>query len=269
MKRLLIASVMSAALTSGAAVAADMPVKAPYLKAPPVAYNWTGFYVGGTAGAAWGSSDPSTSTLFNGTYLDLTNVGAVNANGLQSIKPAGFTGGAEAGYNFQAGDVVAGVETDFEYLGLKGNAGSSALYPGFAPAAGFTINSSAHTDWLFTARPRLGIASNNWLYYVTGGVAVTDLHGNFTFNDSFGVAAESASISNIKAGYAVGGGIEAGLWGNWSLKAEYLYVNFGSVSTASNNLTTTNFGALPGQVFTHSMDLKANIARIGLNHKIN
>jgi outer membrane immunogenic protein len=261
MRKLLLGIAISLAFVGGAS-AADMYVKAP----PP--YSWTGFYVGGTAGTAWGSFDPTTSISFIPQppgYFDPTSVPVVNAVGLQSIKATGFTGGLEAGYNLQAGNVVGGIEIDFGYLGLAGSAQGSGLYPCCAPT-GFTINSSAHTDWLLTARPRLGIASNNWLYYVTGGVAVTNLNGNFTFSDNANSAMETGSIPSTKAGYTVGGGVEAALWRNWSVKAEYLYVDFGRLSTTSNNFTST-LVAFPAAEFSHSIDLKANIARVGLNYR--
>src|SRR5208283_4222237 len=95
----------------------------------------------------------------------------------------------------------------------------------------FTVSSNASTTWLATARGRLGVAANNWLFFATGGAAFTNLGGNFAFNDNFPPPeAEAVSLSNTKTGYTVGGGIEAGLWGRWTAKAEYLYVDFGTVS---------------------------------------
>jgi len=71
-----------------------------------------------------------------------------------------FTGGVEAGYNWQSGMVVYGLETDFEYFHLKGTTVGTGVYPCCAPT-GFTVTSEAHTDWLFTVRPRIGIACCN------------------------------------------------------------------------------------------------------------
>ena len=124
----------------------------------------------------------------------------------------------------------------------------------------FTIMSSASTDWLATARGRLGVAANNWLFFATGDAAFTALHGGFSFFDTFG-ATESVSFSNGKTGYTVGGGVEAGLWGRWTVKAEYLYVNFGAVSA------TGFLAQFPTQPLSHNIDLKANIARVGLNYR--
>ena len=200
-------------------------------------------------------------------YFATSSVPAIATAGQQTDNTNGFTGGGQLGYNWQSGNAVLGIETDFEYFRQHGSATSGAIYPCCAPTA-FTINSSVTTDWLFTARPRLGWAINNWLLYVTGGVAITELKGNFIFTDTFATALETASASKTKAGWTVGGGVEAGLWSNWSVKAEYLYVDFGSVSTNSANLTAfVPPIAFPTNVFSHSLDLRSNIVRVGLNYR--
>jgi outer membrane immunogenic protein len=257
------------------AAAADLYYKAP--AAVPV-YNWTGVYVGGNVGGAWGSFDPRTVSAFSDDGWDVpTDFPAMDSVGIQRSKPTGFTGGFEAGYNWQSRNFVFGVEGDIEALSLSGGASGSALYPGYPDT--FTITSHMSTTWLATVRGRLGYAVNNWLFFVTGGPALTDLRGNFTFYDRFGNpdggtnAHESASFFGTKTGSTIGGGVEAGLWGNWSVKGEYLYANFGTVSTSSNNLIAFSPAllfpriAFPSQVFNHRFDLKANIARAALNYR--
>lgn len=190
-------------------------------------------------------------------------------------------GGGQAGYNWQTGVYVAGIEGDFDYLGLKKSSTASGPYPCCGPTTGFTINSSISPDWLATIRGRLGVASDSLLFYVTGGLAFTDLKANYQFADLCGTYAacgvggypvgfETASISAIKAGYAIGGGIETKLQGNWSVKVEYLYVNFGNVSTGGL-LTGAAQIALGSNnnPFTNSANLSASIVRLGLNYKIN
>jgi outer membrane immunogenic protein len=249
----------------GPALAADLAVKAPSRAPPPISvYNWSGFYVGANAGGAWGNFDPRTSTVFdpNG-YFCFDCVAPVNAAGIQTINPSTFTGGVQAGYNWQAGSIVFGGEVDFNSFHLNGRASTTALYLPNAPGT-FTVTSAANTDWLLTARGRLGFAANNWLFYATGGLAVTNLKGDFTFaDDGVPPGIEAASISKTKLGYTVGGGVEAGLWGNWSVKAEYLYVKFSSESVV---------GFIPilggtNNPFTHTIDLKAHVARVGLNYR--
>lgn len=264
-----------AALSAGAIVAttisaraADMPAKAP-VYAPAFAYNWSGWYIGVNAGAAVDPAHVQTSPIFSPTgYFATTSPGAIAIAGDQNIHTPGFTAGVQAGYNWQMNNTVIGFEADFGYMGLRGSASGSGTYPCCAPTA-FTVNSSVKTDWLLTVRPRLGWAMNNWLLYVTGGLAVTDIKADFLFTDTFATANESASISRTKAGWVLGGGAEYAMAGPWSLKAEYLHVDFGSVSTTSTNLTAFSPPIpFPTNVFTHSVHLTDDIVRVGLNYKL-
>jgi outer membrane immunogenic protein len=250
----------------GVAVAIIAPASAaPRVPAPPPsppAYNWTGFYIGGTAGGAWGSFNPSSSTVMvPAGELSAADVAAINGAGLQ-IKPDGFTGGFEAGYNWQPSYLLFGVEGDIESFHLSGSATTGpVLYHGGTGT--FTLTSNASTDWLATARGRLGYVAGTWLFYATGGAAFTNLHGNFSFSETAFGGSEAASLSSSKTGYTVGGGVEASLSRQWSVKAEYLFVDFGTVSASG----TAGGGVLvPTYPFTHTMDLKANIARFGLNY---
>jgi outer membrane immunogenic protein len=184
----------------------------------------------------------------------------------QSLNSKGFTGGVQAGFNWQTGPAVFGIEADFNYLGLKGSATGSGIYPCCAPTA-FTVSTSTSPSRVFTARPRLGFAVDNWLFYATGGLAVAQLKGNFAFSDTFATAAESAALSATKAGWTAGAGFEVG-FGHWSLKAEYLYVNLGTASVTSTNLTA--FAPpipVPSNMFTHGVNLQESIVRVGANYR--
>jgi len=263
-----------------AAKAADMPAApAPVYRAPVVAaYDWSGIYIGINGGGAWTRSNLSTSTVFNPLgYFDVASVPAINAAGAQTIDATGFLGGAQVGYNVQSGAFVGGIEFDFDYFRLRGSSTTTGVYPCCAPAT-FIVSSSVRADWLATLRGRVGVAANNWLFYATGGLAVANAKGNFGFTDNCGdVAAcngpggpnafETASVSKIRFGYAVGGGAEAGLWGSWSLKAEYLYVAFRSESV-TGFITTPGIAVFAvNNPFTHTVDLKAHVARLGLNYR--
>jgi outer membrane immunogenic protein len=245
-----------------------MAVKAPYRAALPV-YSWTGFYIGVNAGGAWNESDITTSTVFSPTgYFATSSVPAIALVGAQRIKNTDFTGGLTAGYNWQASNFVFGLEADFNFFGVRGSATGSALYPCCAPTA-FTVSSSRSADWLITVRPRAGVlVTPALLLYGTGGVAIADVKANFLFSDTFATAAESAVISETRVGWTAGGGAEYALMNGWSVKGEYLYVDLGRANTTSTNLTA--FAppiAFPTNVFSHSVDLRSNIVRVGLNYK--
>jgi outer membrane immunogenic protein len=87
----------------------------------------------------------------------------VQRAGAQKLTSSGFTGGAQAGYNWQTGTAVYGVESDFNYFrnSLNGT-GAATLFSGGPRSV--TINESVNTDWLFTFRARAGfLVTPSWL----------------------------------------------------------------------------------------------------------
>jgi len=258
------------------ASAADLPVKAP-VSAPAAVSdpnNWTGFYVGLNAGGAWGRSrndtsldcSPSNGYICNASSGGTANAAAVNASGSGSITDSGFTGGIQAGYNWQINYLVYGLETDFGALKLNGSRQASGLYGAGSPFVGagnsYTVGSSFETDWLFTFRGRFGFAlPSNLLAYVTGGLALTRIGINNSFRDSVG-GVETASGSGQKTGWTVGGGLEWAISKHWTVKGEYLYLNFGQVTTSG----IIRVGAYAQGIST-SADLTAQVARLGVNYK--
>jgi opacity protein-like surface antigen len=229
----------------------------------PGSYGWTGFYAGVTAGLAAGSYGNQTSTQ-GGGYMNAAQAVAVTAAGDQTIPAHGFATGIETGYNWQVGQFLFGGEADLQAIHLNAAANSGAVaYPG-APGAQFVVSSYGNSNWLLTARARAGlITSNNALFFVTGGLALTQLDSNFLFTDNLGVL-ESARLNALKTGFAVSGGVEAPLADRLSLKVEYQYVNFGSSAATGTGNNLTPF--FPNQVFAHSGNLTANIGRVGLNY---
>lgn len=268
MKKFLLA-VASVALGTASVSAADLA--AHYTKAPMMApaYNWTGFYVGANAGGQWGSADPTTSTVFDPAgYFATSSVPAIAAVGAQRVNSSSATGGFTAGYNWQFNNAVLGLEGDINYFGFKGSATGSGVYPCCA-STGFTVSSQVSADWLATIRGRIGfLAAPTWLVYATGGVAIAEVRGNFNFTDTFSAATESAAIRDTRLGWTAGVGTEYAFGGGWSLKAEYLYVDLGRTTATSTNLMTFA-GAVrsPSNVYTHSVDLRSNIVRVGVNYK--
>jgi len=256
--------VVSAVSASAADLGPRTYAKAPVMMAP---INWTGFYVGVNAGGAWNTSNATTATVFSPTgYFALTSVPAIAIAGNQNINRSGFTGGLTAGYNWQASNWVVGIESDFNYFGVKGSTSATALYPCCAPSI-FTVNSSVSSDWLFTLRGRAGVlVTPALLLYGTGGLAVANVKANYLFTDTFAAANESASISNTRYGWTAGFGGEYALMNGWSIKAEYLYVDLGRASVTSTNLAT-GLGTFPTNVYTHTIDLRSNIGRVGVNYK--
>ena len=234
MHRLVIALLTASISLGFAAVAsaADMPAKAPIYKAPViVAPSWVGFYLGVAGGYGWGTT---------GHTNEVTNIGSGTNNGLR-----GGIFGVTSGYNWQWGSIVAGLEGDFSWSGIKDTFTDNGT--GFCPAAFPCVTK---LRWLGTDRARLGYAWDRWLVYATGGLAYGQVEAtiaNFT-----GVTDET----KWRWGYAVGAGVEMMLMKNWSAKAEYLYVNLGD---------KTNYRLIaPGN--DESVLVRSSIVRVGLNY---
>jgi outer membrane immunogenic protein len=185
------------ALGVTAASAADLGQRPVYKAQPaPVAiYNWSGFYIGGHAGYAWGREE-------------ITD----NITGLvAATDPSGFLAGAQVGYNWQVGQWVFGIEGDWSWT----NADGSAAIPG-------AIVTSEH-NWYSTLTGRVGYAVDNTLWYVKGGAAWAET--------DFSIA--GIGVSETRNGWTIGGGLEYGFTPNWSAKLEYNYLDFGKDSIAA------------------------------------
>ncbi|WP_314947416.1 outer membrane protein [Bradyrhizobium cosmicum] len=263
MPRLLRGSALLAGLAfAGPVQAADLAAK-PFTKAPPlVASSWTGFYAGLGLGYRSTQADiTTTSVLQDGVARDLN--GAVLT---QPFDGTGFRVNPYAGYNWQVSPSwVVGVEGDV------GISDQNTALPGFraSPRAGsstFAVDSlSVKSGWDASLRGRAGhLLTPSTLAYVTSGLAwqhfdVTSLCVSGTCND-----ATPASVSNsaTRTGWTLGGGIETALWGNWLLRAEYRYADFGTTQMVIARARTAAGPALTVDNF--DTKLRTHIASVGL-----
>jgi len=199
----LVAAASMAALWTSSAAAADLGYGQPYTVNQPLnMYSWAGPYLGGNIGWNWGAVDNN------------------------PTKPSGFEGGAQAGYNWQTGPWVFGIEGDIQGTGASDT---------FAPW-------KFSNPWFGTVRGRAGYALNNVLFYGTGGLAFGELTGQ-----TFGL-----SESHTNAGWTLGVGAEVGLARNWSAKVEYLYVDLNDSNfVITGNQNGYHFGLLRAGVNYH------------------
>jgi len=258
MRTTLVASSALAVALVGQAAAADLPVAPAYRPAPVlIGYNWNGVYVGANVGWSGAQSNVSWTPNLTAFPVDGTAIAAASANRLTSNS---VTGGAQAGYNWQAGNFLAGLEGDISFMNNNATFATSPL----AGIAGTSLSESAQMNWLVTVRPRIGYVWDNWLFYATGGWAF----GKVTFTDAvvsvlpaFGPVPIGTTFQRDKSGYAAGAGVEYGIAGGWSAKLEYLYVNLGSVNGFMGP------GAAPSRLITANHDMVDHIVRVGINYR--
>jgi outer membrane immunogenic protein len=269
-----------AALTAVGAVAAqaaDLPTRkeapAPVFVPPP--FTWTGFYIGLNAGGIWPSGSRNASVFDPNASIDGAFISAGFPGGLGS-QSAGFIGGGQAGYNWQTGAFVLGVETDFDGSTLSksfNNVGTPFAGP-FATAAGlggdaFTVNGKNSLTWLGTTRGRVGFVvtpDNRLMIYATGGVAYGGGNSQFSIRDNTTSSIFSANPSSSRVGWVIGGGAEYAVTNNITIKGEYLYADLGSskFTTTENGFAAANF---PGVVASGKIGWNASIFRAGVNYK--
>ena len=209
MKRLSALLAFSTVLAYGSlARAADLPEA-------PADYDWTGFYIGGNIGYAFGGNDKvGVDEELGGAHTFFGKPGDLHLKGIY--------GGPEIGYNIQAGQVVFGAEGDFEFSGINDSDSGSASQDDRVLDA----HSKDHIDWFSTIRGRLGYAFDNLLLYGTGGLAIGQI--NYKVNGTFDDGSNFQIHDNYtKLGWTAGAGLEWGFDEHWSAKAEYKYVNFG------------------------------------------
>jgi outer membrane immunogenic protein len=243
------------------ASAADMPVKAPPLPPAPV-NSWSGCYIGANGGYQWGDGNANLALQPSVAAWTAIDPAFGAYNGRYAHSPSSDLVGGQVGCNLQSGSFVVGIETDIDYLGASNTTnrtGMAATVPNLASV-------TQKLDSLGTVRGRLGVTpSANWLIYATGGLAYgrTSFSNQFVRTDLSPNVGFAGNASQTPTGWTIGAGAEFMITGNWTVKAEYLYYDLGSVRVigAPFNQPANSFGA--DGIF----QTKGSIARIGLNYK--
>ena len=241
-------------LFAGNVFASDLPDPVLVTKAPrtaqAVAYDWTGFYVGGHLGIVWG----------NASFASTNAAGAPTGSGAFSVEqpfsPAfgtgSFYGGLQAGYNrVFSNRLLLGIEVD-------ASANSWVSPKGFSIGGGASVlNGAAYyaeNGWNSgTVRGRIGYAPGNWLFYATGGWAWA--LNNLSLTENASGVTEASNVT--RHGWAAGAGVEAPLLPQWTARLEYLYASYGKA--------TVDFPQA-GERFTSTLSTSA--LRLGVNYQI-
>lgn len=203
---------------------------------PDQPHDWSGLYAGVTAGYAWGNSEHCDTSAFCTHSFDVN----------------GITGGGTVGYNWQPdASFVAGLETDLSGANARGSTKS------VLGVFGCGLPDNCHTDlnWFGTLRGRLGYAGwNNWLPFVTGGLAYGELTAGLGGTPPFGTQTDG-----VELGWTVGGGVEYALLENWSAKFEYQHLEFSDLFYDTAHLC--------GSRSCTALSNSFNLVRMGVNYR--
>jgi outer membrane immunogenic protein len=196
-------------------------------------FSWTGLYVGGHLGFGWGSS--STHNLPDAGNGD----GFDGADGFV-VQPFGWLAGVSVGYNWQYDEVVFGLEADLGYLGAEDSQENALAF------------TKAEYGVYGTLTGRIGYADDRWMFYGKGGLAFANIEnsaGAFT-------AGDFTSLSEVRAGWTLGAGVEYAFQKDLSMKIEYLYMDFGE----------DHSGNFEEDRFSHENDI--HTIKVGLNYSL-
>jgi outer membrane immunogenic protein len=214
--------------------------------------TWAGAYIGFNVGWGEGNFDSRNVTEFDPILgpLDYRSFG---------FSDTGFIAGLQAGYSWQRGELVFGIESDIQGTSVSGSktfVDSIFEFPG----GGLDTRVRAELENLGTLRGRVGLARDHWLMYATAGLAWGEVSTSLSFPPTGGgTNSLNDSDSRWHLGYTVGAGAEVKLSPVVSLKIEYLYVDLG------DKRHRFDIGV---DRYTWNQDLDLHVVRAGLNFKL-
>jgi outer membrane immunogenic protein len=249
------------------ASAADLPVAPAFFRPPPPrVFIWTSCYLGGHVGYAFGDNELTGARFVAPTGDGLNSVFVADTLPT-TLGSNGFLVGGQVGCNLQiARDWVIGVEADASWANVSGNDTQffTGTFPNFVSLVPTTINSggtlATKTDFIATLTGRLGYAVGSigqGLIYGKGGIAWIANRHSFTGSVTSVVCLQSLlnpppalpqcinSVTDVtpfdwtgretRAGWTIGAGVEWAMWGNWTIKGEYDYLDFGTKTVTLND----------------------------------
>jgi outer membrane immunogenic protein len=258
------------------APAADLATKAPVARATPLASGWAGFYIGAALGAKWTDAKWTTTQLVEPPSSDV-GTAVIDSSSPDRFRPSSFRAGGYAGYNWQTGPWVYGLEIDAAWSDGSdthaGIPGCKIICNAGFPGPGVT-SSSIRVLWDAGLRARAGyLVMPDMLIYATGGVTWQNIEVSGTCSNTLSdpvclvsppFAVKTQTDRYTATGWTLGGGVER-KFGAWLLRGEYRYSDLGTVSGV---LFSGQPSVDPGADAVHySVSVRTHVASFGLAYK--
>ncbi len=230
-------------------------------------YDWSGVYIGATAGAGW--SKDRVELNASGPYVG-NDAAAFSALGSTNFKDNGGIFGGKVGINGAFDSWVVGLEGDWSSLRVRGSTqieGHPYIKTDPWPGYMAKFDESISADWLATVRGRVGYAFDRVLFYGTAGVAFGNQRFSSVITDYAPLGSSggsgAAAQSGVEVGWAAGGGVDYAPSDNWIVSLEYLHVDLGEMN--AHGLMTTGNPNTADLNFSSRLD--SDIVRAGLAYK--
>jgi outer membrane immunogenic protein len=251
MRGLILGASLLAFAFSGSAIAADLPIKAAPAPVQEAVFTWTGFYIGGHVGWGWARTKNKILEADNNFFPQ---------NHVLRNDVDGFLGGGQIGFNYQTGQFVFGVEVDGTWSDIGGRNGTPAVL-----LANRLSDNEGSVHAIVLATGRLGLAYGNALFYVKGGGAWARFDNvNFSRNTANNTILQVTSGNENRSGWTIGGGLEYAFSGNWSVKGEYNFVDFGNERVTRTGL---NYGTGEHVTRFREHDTTVQMVKFGINYR--
>ena len=236
------------------ASAADLPLKAP----PMRAFSWTGCYIGGNVG--WTRDATRETTSPDPTGLPALTIAQATFD--YRYNNSGIAGGVQYGCLRQFGQFVIGLDSDFDFTGL--NSTVFASHAAQSSVGPYNETLSQKLSWFSTTRVRAGFTWDRWMLFASGGLASGRMQASYVLQPVGVPILYSGSDSWTRYGWTAGAGLEYAISDNWFVRGEYMYIDLGRHSFIS-----PGFGALGGNpaFWNSEVDSRFHVARVALSYR--
>lgn len=238
-----------------------------------VAAEWDGYSFSALVGATQQNSKSGVDVQRPASsYFLATDKTQMDRVGARKVTGTDWSGSVTLGYGWQIGKVVTGIDISAD-TGFDQSATHGATFIS-SPTAQYSIRQRIQADPGLAIRPRIGWVWGDTMTYITAGLVSARVTLDTTYRDSvafngFTGASGSSSKSETRLGSVIGFGSEYALGKAWSLSAQYLYTDLGSISATTRVKHPDPLMTDPNGFFNSSMDLRNQSLMFGVTYRFN